>query len=368
MFKEFNQKQLITYISRENKYDVVAFAITPWHAVGVSAVIDYLVDKNQKGLNCLIVICEHPSSGYALSDFHFNLNENCSYEFVMRCDRKTTILWKIWLLLCYFMSIFLNFKERSKKLYLLSSCKPIPFVSSILSVNLKRKVINYYYDEGLLTYFIKLGGYLNFTNKLNSIFSLCYKEKKPFTLFDFNKKEILKNENVLYYYRKQLEVKSRKLDCESLEGCVLVCTQMYSLDGEIKIEDESYIYDNIIAYCKRLGIGVKFKLHPRHKSLEYFNSIDRTMIYESNYPLEQILNQTKPICVISITSTVLVNSLLFFDVKTISISRILYFYKIGSCLKKDIESFVKIFSSYVEMPTTLSEMNKIISKYAEKKV
>lgn len=368
MFKEFNQKQLITYISKENKYDVVAFAITPWHAIGVSATIDYLVDKNKEGLNCLIVICEHGSSGYSLSDSHFNLNENCSYEFVKRCDSKTTIFWKFRLLLCYFINIFLNLKENRKKIYLLSACIPITFVSSILSLKLNRKVINYYYDEGLLTYFIKLGGYLNFRNKLSSIFSLWNTENESFTLFNYNKKEIKKNENILYYYKKQLEVKSSKVDCESLEGCVLVCTQMYSVDGEIDLEDEIYVYDNIIAYCKRLGIGIKFKLHPRHKSLEYFNSIDSSMIYESIYPLEQILNHTKPICVISITSTVLVNSQLFFDVKTISISRILYFYKIGSCLKKDIESFVQIFSSYVEMPTTLSEMNKIISKYAEKKV
>lgn len=367
MLKEFNQKQLITYISKEDKYDVIAFAITPWHALGVSAVIDFLVEKINRSLNCLIVICEHPNSGYALSDIHFNLNKKCSYEFVMRNNSRLNYFWKFRILLYHFRRLFLKFDDSDKKIYLLSSCMPITSVSSILSVKLNRGVINYYYDEGLLTYFLKLGGYLNLFQRVNYVYSFFFLKKReelPFTLFNYNGKIISKNENVIYYYRKQLEEKSCILDCDNLEGCVLICTQMYSFDGEIKVEDEMSIYNAIISYCKIINIGVKFKLHPRSRDIGYFDSIDKSMIYESNYSLEQILMKTKPVCVISMTSTVLINSLLFSGVKSISLCRILDFNRIGYCLRKDINSFVYIFSGIVDMPTSIYELNKLILKYA----
>lgn len=362
MFEELNQYQILKSVCVQNKYDAIAFAFTPWHALGVQAVIQNLVDKGIKtNIKCLIVICEHPISGYALSHKNFTFVDNCIFDFVYRKESKRSILGILQIQLAYLIRLISL--RKSNTLYVISPCLPSVSVSSILSWKLKSKVVNYYYDEGLLTYFLKRERKRTPIQLLNAFWSNVFArrgEDIPFLLFNDINGKLIANTKIVSCYKRILIKSSIGLNVKKLDDTVLICTQMYGRDGLISEKEELEIYKHISIACKSRGVRVLIKPHPRDNHIKAYEDLENVEVYRTEYPLESILMLTRPISIISITSTVLVSSLLFNDVEAISLCRLFNPSTVHSILKNDINSFVDLFDGYIKIPFNIDELLTII--------
>ena len=92
---EFTEEELLKKIEEE-EISILAFAITPWHALGVEACI-YNIMQEESTLKGYVLIIDHPITGRALTEENFRYSQSLGIQVAVlkSGSTKRTIFEKI---------------------------------------------------------------------------------------------------------------------------------------------------------------------------------------------------------------------------------------------------------------------------------
>lgn len=363
--------KLIEEITNNPSLNFIGFATTPWHVHGLMAAI-YKIRETGEVLNGTIFITPHSQTGYAIDGSFFPTIEGIKIETFQKTESLNIRIMKVIDSLYYLTYIRRRGKDY-RKIYIVEPWT----INSALSGALIRKnrnlrLTHIVYDEGVSTYFpIKYKStniptfiynqYLKYI-----VFGFGYKylsSKSNFILaklFAETKRGLVENKAILPYYLKALSESPKRWQ-ESIdfsENSVIICTTAWDR-AEIKENEDVKLIKSTERILRDMGLSVWFKPHPRDKN---FNILYPDVnVLDSSLSIEGILLncKIKPKAMISISSTILVTSKLFFGIDVIDLSKILDETKIGRYLD-EISSFQKVFGNYVPEPKNIEELRACI--------
>lgn len=359
----------IKNLSNKAEINFIATATTPWHAHGIVACIYYL---RTRGFNPVgyIFILPHSMTGYALEK---SLFPDLPELTIKRIEKRPLSLFenlkKIYLSVDYF---FLRAKRSKHKriLYYVEPWTIDAAQSNIITRHIKDVSIRHIvYDEGVATYFpINLQSN-SVSEKIKNLFTkhvtfgIGYRflvSKGLVTsakLFNQVGHTIETNTLIIPFYKQAIKsFHTNKSNNYSFPPkTVLICTTAWERK-EIVDQEDVRLIKFVNSLLKERGAAVVFKPHPRdYKFQESYHEVPMTL--NAKESLESILlgSSTLPVCVLSISSTILVTSRLFFNLKSIDLSGLLDAKKIGRYID-ETTAFRNAFGNYVSSPTSIADL------------
>lgn len=357
-------------ISDNVNVNFIGFATTPWHVHGLMASI-YRIKKNGAKLKGFIYITPHAQTGYAIDESFFPKIEGIEIKRVQKESSTRDQILKVLYSLFYLFSNKL--KKNTRTVYIvepwtINSALAGFFIKKIKGLQLTHVV----YDEGVSTYFpvkyqsTDIPSYI-YNQYLKIIVfgkGLRYLSSKPnfvlAKLFIDTENGLVENKDILPYYLKALSESPKRLKkvIEFSDNSVIICTTAWERTEIIGNEDVKLI-QSIDRVLKNMGYRVWYKPHPRDKNFETL--YPNVSVLDRDLSIEGILlNCTrKPKVMISISSTILVTSKLFFGLNTIDLSKILDEANIGKYVD-EITSFQNVFGNYVLQPKNIEELRGLM--------
>jgi len=391
-----DQDELIVYLEN-NKIDVIAVALSHWHALGIDAFLFDLSNRYDRKVEALILIQPHMTDGYVISEKDFLNDEyaNLKFYFVDITPKdQSFISERLPNFISKYLTMYSGLRNiRSRKglniLYLLSPQLPysellIYFGNEIVSS--KYNPVLVLVDEGYGSYISKKNWKL--TNKqlrkedakeAESI--LLYKiSSNIFSMVDYIFREMILrsmpvqkrflfrlesqlkiNEDICSSYKEVLKLRDNELKMDQFGRTVLIITQPFSEMNTISLDEEINLMVSLIKVINKKGINPVIKPHPRENRAKYNNLNDCDFeIIENNFPVEEIIPNLNPICVIGYSSTALLNSKVFYDINAISLSDIMSSMSSDEMLNDSNEKFKQLTNNYVNFVDNIDDIEKLI--------
>lgn len=371
--KSVENDKYIDDIANNEKINFIGFATTPWHVHGLMASI-YKIIENGERLNGKIYIMPHAQTGYAIDESFFPRIDGIKIE---RAYKNRSIRDKI-LNVCYSISYLLRNKKQQQLLRNIYIVEPWTVNSALSGAICKRikdiQLTHVVYDEGVSTYFpikykssnISSFVYNQYLKYIVFGRGLKYLSSRPnfilAKLFDETNKGLIENHSIIPFYLKALSNSPKRMpdSIEFDENSVIICTTAWDRT-EIKDKEDVKLIQALATTLKDMGYKIWFKPHPRDKQFnDLYPHVDKI---KSDLSIETILlnAKKKPLAMISISSTILVTSKLFFGIKTFDISRMLNNAYIGRYID-EVSSFQTVFGDYVTEPVNIDELRVLISE------
>lgn len=363
-------KHLVEII-KSNNINFIGFAVTPWHANGIDVAYNYIKKCYKTDITEAIIIVKHSDTGYAIDSSDFtNRYSRIFYMDILNSNyygaKYNKVLYK------YCFGNICNFSRR-KELIIANHC----FSNHIVSALLYDTLLDYHItriicDEGVATYMKTLD-----TNKSSSFIKRTYRYIRcQFVDFiistmhpvinmnifkqSFWGSKLLDNKFVYPYYhhvfQMQCEKKQEELD---LRKTIVICTTAWKRTSVLDNEDLrvlKIITDDLFAR----GYSLALKTHPRdHFFEEYCDDLHCKNISNMFKNVESICALSKPLAIISFSSTALITSSLFWNIPTFCISDMLDASKLSDEYKKEIQRFKSVFK---EKTCFVSTTNEIIMR------
>jgi hypothetical protein len=380
-----------------NKIDAIAVAISHWHALGIDAFLYDLSKRYDRKVNALILIQPHITDGYVISEKDF-LNDDyvdLKFHFVDTTPKDQSLISER---LPSFISKYRTMSSglrniRSSKgqdiLYLLSP--QLPYTELLIyfgdkTVSSKYKPIIVLIDEGYASYVSKenwkqlrkelrkedakeadstlmYSVSSNIFRSVDYIFREMILRSMPVeTRFLFRLESQLKiNDDICSSYKEVLKLRKNDLKMDKFGKTVLIITQPFSEMNTISLEDELSLMGSLIKVINEKGIKPVIKPHPRENSAKYNNLTDCDFdVIENNFPVEEIIPNLNPLCVIGYSSTALLNSKVFYDIDAISLSDIMRSMSKDEMLDESDEEFKTLTGNYVNFVDRVEDIEKLI--------
>ncbi len=391
-----DQDELLIYLEN-NKIDAIAVAISHWHALGVDAFLYDLSKRYNRKIEALILIQPHITDGYVINEKDFLNDENVDLKFHFVDDTpkdQKLISERLPNFISKYMTISSGLRNiRSSKgsntLYLLSPQLPytellIYFSDKMVSSKYNPSIV--LVDEGYASYVSKenwkqLRKELrkedakeadstllysissNIFRSVDHLFRDLIERSMPVEKrFLFKLESQLKiNDDICSSYKEVLKLRKNDLKMDKFGKTVLIITQPFSEMNTISLEEELSLMGRLIKVINKKGIKPVIKPHPRENSDKYNNLTDCDFdVIENNFPVEEIIPNLNPICVIGYSSTALLNSKVFYDINAISISDIMRAKLKDEMLDESDEEFKTLTSNYVNFVDDISDIEKFI--------
>lgn len=372
---------------KKQKIDVIAVAISHWHALGIDAFLYDLSNKLERKVRGVILIVPHPKDGYIISekDFHYG---DLEFHFVDIPSENQKFISRLSNFISNYLSMFLGLRNiRSKKgintLYLV--CPLLPHILLLKhfedeTISSKYNPVFVLVDEGFGTYVSKK--IWNLVIKEDTKFSsfLYLISSTIFRSFDnifrrmvlryvplenrflFRKEGQLKiNENICRSYKEVLKLRKNDLKRDKAEKTVIIITQPFSEYNQVSVQEEFRLMESLIKFINKKGIKPILKPHPREKSDKYNDLGDCDFeIIKNDFPVEEIIPFLNPICVIGYTSTALLNSKLFYGINAISLSNILLSISNDKLLNASTEEFKNLTGNFINFVDDVEDIGVFI--------
>ena len=388
------ENEFLININKKRDIDFIAYATSPWHAIGVDSGIYYLQKMLNRKAKGIIFICEHPKSGFIISKNNFK-----SYSFAkaniikLKYDKYSDSKYKkIRLIFSIYATIIKNkIKENKNKkdIFLI-----IPRKKSLEYIIKYKQIINFdknkitfiAFDEGLSTYMNEKVRDVNFSKNLNNREPIIKKfthyckyiiiepiilnfKEINFRLFTKTKNKLYKNNEAIKIYKKIMMMRnkysSKQKDLKINENTknVLIITQPLFEHNSREIKFEKELLYKIINILLQKNIKIIIKPHPRENIIKYKDYKKNTHISVINekMPVEEIIEYLNPKLVLGYSSTALVTSKILFDIRSISISNLIINNVETPFAKEHIRQFQEIFGDIVNCINNLDDLNKLIS-------
>lgn len=370
MKKKYSYFQAKKIINSADNINYIARAVTPWHALGIEASVKYLESKYDTKLSGYVIILPHYLSGYAIDDKYFsNISAN-----VIRIDAhnwRSFIASQITIIEFIFWSLFI--KKRDGNFFIIS---PLSFDISFIALFTKRLgSINPNFvrvDEGVAYYMttgkrkpfkskniiVQLKNYLvHYENILGD--RLINKNKFIDTTMFVKKNcgQLVKNEIIYPFYR-ELFKKEKNYILENRNKYVIICTTAWNRLG-IKDDEDLGVLVEVCKILRSFGYEILIKPHPRDSYfIEQEAKLKAKIIDSKSSSLEALLENSisKPTCIISFSSTTLVTSNLFWNLKTVCLSNLLNRNNISPVYLEEIDSFKHTFKNFTFFPDSLEDL------------
>ena len=375
---EFTEEELLKKIEEE-EISILAFAITPWHALGVEACI-YNIMQEESTLKGYVLIIDHPITGRALTEENFRYSQSLGIQVAVlkSGSTKRTIFEKIknkvekYSFYCF---PFL-YRQYKQPLYLLKPLEPYyEMVPKICKINCNLKI--YITDEGLGSYlnspltwwksiFIEAGikrGILSTWHLFvrNPYFNRVLRrfEYRKFQLLTYQNKTWVENQEAVIAFRKIMEFDQVKTESDFYGNAIVINSDMLYACGALSEDADLAQYKKISEFAAKTDTTLILKPHPRETKLDRYQEL--VCMIDTRYELAQeaILSgvASKPLCVIGLGSTTLVTAKLFFDIETISLNKIIGTKNLLKN-KKYFEPFNRTFGNVIFIPETEEELYK----------
>lgn len=359
---------LIDYAVEKN-VDFLAFAVSPWHMLGVRAVLEALMLKHET-LNGIIAICKNVNGHYTIEPELYRTMREVEMVYYDSEVQKDSRIWN---------AIDLRMKKiysSPQNFYFL-----MPYEIDIFLYAYYYKKLNYAHitcyiiDEGLGTYLGikrnkvgKNGKYQcdikeNLRNLLIKRYTYKLKQSyryNNFSILEWSKENgWVKNEKSVKYYEKVLK-KNKVSDFENANiyrDALLINTQPFMGVGIPENNEDVKILLKLCELCKEREIKVVIKPHPGQKDLDRYAELRSFAYFDLRKELsqEEILSslKEKPRAVVAYSSTTLVTSKLFYDIPAYSLANILLSKKISDAHEKRLNAFISTFKNQVEFVDSL---------------
>lgn len=350
--------------ANNREFDFLAYIVSPWHLLGVKAVVQKL-KAGTSDIRGLVMICKNHCDKYLITE----IPEIEGVEFAYYENGNLSISSIFGILRIWFRRN--DIAEKTKSFII--PYKLDVFLYALYSLKNKKKCITecYIIDEGLGTYLglnidklTNTKRVFNITeclslvkNKISELLrsSLELKLKKQTLIYDFSlliqdkNNHLRTNESVVDYYRQVIS--SEAIICQEenniYDNAVLINTQ--PLEGVVDNADIDILY-NCCKQCYAKGIKVVVKPHPAEKDLNIYSKLDQYVNWDLRNELSQevILNSLikKPLAIISFYSTTLVTSKLFWGIPTFSVAKILLSEDISNGLRNKLTDFMNVFNEH----------------------
>lgn len=393
--KEQMMEKSIEYVcerlNKDKTLNFVGIAVTVLHTNGIDACIQQFKDKNIL-LKGIILLPSHPQTGRLLSKNSFiNLSENIEvinfkYDlikinkptaiegriFAYKSAKKndsTRLIYLAWTEISY---LWINYIEKnvpnSKVCFILIDDGGGSYADKFKNA-LETEIYNN--GESSLKTFIKVSvrlAYLNILfNKLNKIGRVI--DNRLFVKRNDSKKSrLIRNEKIVKYYDDLYLEMSQKYVNQKIDiynNAVVINTQCLV---ENQMTDGKVDLDLYYSLCSKLcdeGIKVVLKPHPRETNPDKYRKCECEIFTDNNVSQEFIIAAAKerPICVVSIFSSTLLNLYGIFEIPAISLAKILINNGgISKTLKKQLENFVDQYNDIFIFPESIDETVEIIKK------
>ena len=376
--KKLVRQKLIEILSKE-KINFIASAITPWHAIGVNALLELLLDKGIK-INPLFIVMQSPNKEYLLDAKSFSYDT----EHVYLLDYSKNDTSKFGLLTNPLSSVINFFKNRKisnyqDEVYIANPWYPdFNRVNWVLKQNKFLKIKYCIIDEGAATYMRTSEPILkafsdnkSYVKALLFIYSFYIQNKLLFNLikktdsflnmniFIIANKKLILNQAALKYYKKVLNTSiSPKTNIGPLSSTVLIGTMAFPRNCIYKNEDINFL-KKLVKYIKSQGFIPILKPHPRESdSLTHYAELN-CRILDNSTPLELLFDaKLKPKAFISFSSTSLLNAKLFYGINSFSIINLLDLENFHKIYKDEMTSFKKVFADHISFPNYIEEIHK----------
>lgn len=383
---EFNLDYIVDYISNEN-IDFIATITSNWHAVGVDAFLLDLYKEKKRKLKGVIIINYHLKSGIYINENDFFCTRFSKIKFFYLKDPKFNFKRSF----KGFKNLLLSKIKDKKFIHIISVIEPsfssfMYFKDLFISKKYTPKYI--LIDEGFGTYVSKkawksvMVQESNFRYSFQSIImiyfiktSLSVLKKFFFNLFPVEKRFIFKkksnklilNQDIIKSYKSLLNIRNENLNIEynnRNKNFIILATSTLSEYNIIPLDIEIRIINAITNISRSKGILTVIKPHPRELDNKY-SSIDRrdVEILDSNFPLEDVLAGSNPICIIGYASTALVNAKIFYDIDSLNISDIVYQKSKNKSLEQETADFKKLTSDFILSISDLSQIDEYLDNH-----
>lgn len=358
---------------KEGDVDFIAYALTPWHAIGVSACIKKINNCSNisKGI-ILISTPENDSQHFLIDENNFQIDKTIKCKYYYYINYKTDVSLKT-----FFSEIFYSLRKESH-VSEISIINPLNInyrIGSYIIDNTNIKSINYYIvDEGLKNYLpIKTKFHLDIHSIISIIKSIRSKaithissKTKNINYFLIMNKihgKCIPNYDVLHYYQNSIPVVKFSLENISpYYNSIVLNSQPYE---EFNKNYGGADFMVIKELCRLLELeSVILKPHPREKKLDKYYELKCNVEKNSKASLEEILanipKDLLPKCIIGFTSTTLVTSKLFWNIKTVSLINLLDKQFVGDELFISMKTFERTFNNIVYFPKSYDELLEFI--------
>ena len=339
--------RLITYLEIANfiskgEANFIGIIVTPWHYVGIQAAIEMLKNRGENILP-LVVFGKHIDTGYAV-----DINSMPDYCFLLEDGLVPSIEAKLLKETVY----YLKSQHGSSKdsVYLFSAWQySVTRMKYFYSVQPRRYILGKV-DEGVATYMNHRSVKRIITE---NIVCATLNKNINFNLFLREGNKLSPNVEAIKWYKKVLSIEDKIIIQESRK--VLIATPCFEDRPEEDIELGKKI-KNLIEGIQCLGFECVIKPHPRERNVLSKYSSLRCEIVNNSISLEEFLSTNRTISVISTSSTSLVTAKLFYDVKPVSMVKILDHSQFSKRHCAEMSSFERVFANVVYFPRTLSEV------------
>ena len=385
--KEYTEKEIVALLHNNPDINFVAVAVTPWHAMGVDAVLYHLQEREIQ-LNGYIIVRPHQVTGIALSEENFSMRNVGKIQVIYEklLWERESVKKKIQKKLDKVHYFHENLRERDEKkiLYWIRPVNPSFDLYPILDTKeYNHHIVTILTDEGLGTYLndrwvwaqvaIQEGNWKQaIRSVLNSYMAEWYyipvlmrrKQLESYQLLKLQENKWIPNEDAVHSYQEILRKNQKSDRFDHYIGSAILNTGPY--EKIVRDNREVQVLKKVCDVINQEGISVILKAHPREMTMEKYESLKCRVEENREISQEMILSSMRgcPICIIGFDSTTLVSSKLLFGIGAISINKLLP--KEDLYDSKWYDVFNRTFGEIIRIPSTYDELEKDLKDMKEK--
>lgn len=382
--REISSSELLNKYIKNKDLNILAFVVTPWAAHGVDAFLEYVVDQgiNPKGT---IVVVKHGQAGYIVDDSHFSADYDGICFYRLNDEKLTyTLQEKIKEKIGVYKENLITKQRRGTELFILNQGSiNFEWHARLKQLHDRRFVQSVVIDEGIGMYMRDKKAWLqeDLSNVKTlkqkvSIFSSIYilnplmrnhlknsNEYKDFCLLKkCNSSGFEPNFNAVMYYRnaiKKFATSTGDLESYIYESAVVINTQPFYEYGQICNDEDLNALKRVCELCKKKGLKVVLKPHPREKNIDRYGVLEYCVIDErKGITQESIICslRVKPKVIVGFTSTTLVSEEVFDQIPAISLVACIDLENIETKMRTDFFRFQRTFGNIVMFPRDYDEV------------
>ena len=369
----------------------LGIAVTIQQANGIDAFI-YHSQRNGLDLNGYVLLCAHSNTGRCINKYSFvNKSNHISYldfEYKYNKHKKpSSILGRLY-------SLHSAKKNIGKRvIYIALTEINYEWIFLIEKNVINSKIVFVLLDDGGGSYANKYKDILQFeiyNNPKQSIIESILRVKIRVGYLEILKKQFeknnrfidnrlflvkatdkcqvfLKNEEVAESYYNIYHNISKlipKDDIKMFEDAIVINTQCLQENNITNGFVDFELYRNVVNNLNNMGLDIVLKPHPREQNLEKYVHFKCNVYMNKSYSQESIIAGTtkKPICIVSVFSSTLLNANSIFGIPAISLAKILIKDKsISHIFKNQLKDFIKQYNEIIIFPNSINETIKIIT-------
>jgi len=381
-------EDLITLLKSKQEINYIGMAITPLHAAGIDASLLYLKSIGVEP-HGYILVTAHPSTGKAIGRDNFSCNypgiEFLNYEYAF--SAKKNLIDQV----CIKRKILNSPKADGESDIYFAWTETVSNIMYIISEAIPHKKLHLIkIDDGAGAYLSRT--YLKFSlirhdyRKLYKI-PLAYlkalmygmasrmnenafRERDTYldaNIYHISKRntviEYIPNKDFICFYNKAFKAICKDTsDLYLFDGAIVINTQPLEEIGLTEGVVDYELYEQLSIILNKFDRNVVLKPHPREKNVEKYSNLGWPIYGRKGISQEVIFAnvERKPICVISIYSSTLLNAYGLSGIPAISLAKIMLTKDITSALKKELQKYIKNYQNLIYFPMSFNELEKYL--------